>query len=174
MLFDGPMPLVRVLVISLLAYAWLIFILRVSGKRSLAKLNAFDFIVTVALGSTLAAALLNRQVSFSEGALAFVMLTGLQYAVTAASVRWDSIRRLVRSKPRLLLDDGRFLDQAMRDERLTRSEVEQAIRNQGIGRIEDVAAVVLETDGSMSVIKRRDDGAELTALHSLRRGERRS
>lgn len=172
MLFDGLMPLARVLIISVLAYAWLIFILRVSGKRSLAKLNAFDFIVTIALGSTMAAALLNRQVSFSEGALAFVMLTGLQYAVTAASVRWDRIRRLVRSDPRLLFEDGRYLDKALRDERLTRSEVEQAIRNQGIGRIEDVAAVVLETDGSMSVIQKREDGSELTALTAVRRSRR--
>ncbi len=169
MLFDSFMALARVLVISVLAYASLILVLRLAGKRSLSKLNAFDFIVTVALGSTLAATLLNKQVAFAEGALAFVMLAALQYAVTAASVRWDWVKGLVRSEPRLLFEDGRYLKAAMRDERVTPNEVEQAIRGRGIGRIEDVAAVVLETDGSMSVIERRDDAARLTVIPPPRR-----
>ena len=59
---------------------------------------------------------------------------------------------LVRSAPRILLRDGAFLDEALDIERVTRGEVEAAIRKEGHGIIEEVSAVVLETDGTLSVI----------------------
>lgn len=159
----------RVVIVSACAYAALVLVLRIAGKRSLAKLNAFDLVVTVALGSTLATVLLSKDVALAEGALAFAMLAALQYAVARGSVRWGWFKRLVRSEPTLLVEDGRFLDAALRSERVTRDEVEQAIRNQGIGRLEQVAAVVLETDGSFSVIARGEqEEGELTALRSVR------
>jgi uncharacterized membrane protein YcaP (DUF421 family) len=168
MLFDTFDGLLRVVVISLAAYAGLIAILRLSGKRMLSKLNAFDWTVSVAMGSTLATVLLSKQVALAEGLLAFVMLALLQWTVSRSSVASNWVARAVRSKPRLLLRDGEFCESAMQQERVLHLEVEQAIRSHGIGRIEDVAAVVLETDGNLSVIKRESDG-NLTALTSVER-----
>ena len=158
MLFDSLESLGRVALVAACAYAGLVLVLRVSGKRSLAKLNAFDFVVTVAFGSTLATVLLSRDVPLAEGLLAFVMLAGLQYVVSRASLRWPGFRKLVRSNPRLLVRDGRYLDEAMADERVTRDEIDEAIRKGGLGRVEQVAAVVMETDGSFSVIRAGDEG----------------
>lgn len=67
MFFDGWTGLLRVLVVGTLAYAALVLLLRVSGKRTLSKMNAFDLVVTVALGSTLATVLLSRDVALAEG-----------------------------------------------------------------------------------------------------------
>ena len=169
MLFDNWFAILRVILISAAAYAALILVLRLAGKRSLAKLNAFDLVVTVALGSTLATVLLTKDVALADGVLAFAMLAGLQWAVARASVRWPRFRRLVRAEPRLLVENGRFRDAAIAAERMTRGELEQAIRNRGIGRIEEVRAVVLETDGSLSVIRGEGDADELSALRSVRR-----
>lgn len=168
MFFDSAQGLLRVLLISVLAYAMLVLVLRLSGKRSLAKLNAFDLVVTVALGSTLATVLLSKDIAFAEGALAFVMLAGLQWLVSRASVQWRWFRRLVRAEPRLLLENGELRRDAMAQERLTEDEIDEAIRKSGIGRIENVAAVVLETDGSLSVIASDDKGAP-TVLRSVAR-----
>ena len=66
MFFDNVSGLVRVLVVAPLAYVWLVAVLRCSGKRTLAELNAFDFIVTVALGSTLATVALSTTVPIAE------------------------------------------------------------------------------------------------------------
>ncbi len=66
MFYDTIAGLTRILVVTPLAYIWLIAVLRVTGKRTLAQLNAFDFVVTVALGSTLATVVLNRSVAWSE------------------------------------------------------------------------------------------------------------
>lgn len=141
---------------SLLAYSALVIVLRVAGKRSLAKLNAFDLVVTVALGSTLATILLSKDVAFLEGLCAFTMLAILQWIVSRLSISSAMFRTLVRSEPRLLFEDGNYRSDAMRKERVTLDEVNAAVRGSGFGRLEDVGAVVLETDGSMSVIGRGD------------------
>ena len=154
MWFDSWSDMWQVLIIAISSYAALILILRSAGKRSLAKLNIFDFVVTVALGSTLATIVLSTDVSFSEGALAFVTLCGLQWIVAWVSLRAGWFKRMIRSEPRLLFSDGRFLDRAMRDERILRQEVRAEIRNHGFGDCEDIAAVILETDGTFSVIPR--------------------
>ena len=60
----------RTVISGVVTYGALIMFLRVSGKRTLAKLNAFDLVVTVALGSTLSTVLLSKEVPLSEGLLA--------------------------------------------------------------------------------------------------------
>lgn len=70
MFFDGWSGLLRVAVVGALAHAAPVALLRVSGKRALSKLNAFDVVVAAALGSTLATALLSRAVALAEGLLA--------------------------------------------------------------------------------------------------------
>lgn len=152
MFFDGWTGLLRVAVIAPLAYFALIAVLRVSGKRTLSKLNAFDFVVTVALGSTLATVLLSKSVALAEGVLALVLLVVLQYVIAWLSVRSERFQTLVKAEPALVCHRGRLLENAMRRERLTREEVLAAIRASGIESLDKVGAVVLETDGTISVL----------------------
>ena len=116
MIFDGWNSIFRTLLIRILAYAALVALLRVAGKRTLSKMNAFDLVVTVALGSTLATILLSKDVSLAAGATALVCLVGLQYAVAWLSVRSRFVRRLVRSEPRLLVRGGELLKAALAEE----------------------------------------------------------
>lgn len=152
MFWNGWDDLLRVAVVGTTGYLALIALLRVSGKRTLAKLNAFDFVVTVALGSTLATVLLTSTVSLAEGMLALALLTGLQYVVAWTSVRLGPVRRFVRSEPTLVLHRGRLLPDAMRRERITEAEIRQVLRQQGATSVADVSALVLETDGSFSLV----------------------
>ena len=69
-LFDSWGALGRIILVGALAYFALVLILRASGKRTLSKLNAFDLVVTVALGSTLATVLLSKDVALAEGVVA--------------------------------------------------------------------------------------------------------
>jgi len=153
MLFDSWSGLARVLIVGTAAYAMLIVFLRISGKRTLSKMNAFDLVVTVALGSTLATVLLSRSVPLAEGVLALALLICLQFVLTWASVRSRRVRDLIKSEPALLVRDGVYLEKAMRKERMTREEVDAALRESGVAALSGAAAVVLETDGSLSVIE---------------------
>lgn len=152
----------------MLAYIALVSFLRISGKRTLSKMNAFDFVVTVALGSTLATVLLNKEITLAEGLLAFALLIGLQFVVTWLSVRSDWTQSLVKNEPTLLLYRGHFLAAAMRQERVTREEVEAAVRSAGLAGPSDVEAVVLETDGTFSVVSSGASGTE-DLLSSVKR-----
>jgi uncharacterized membrane protein YcaP (DUF421 family) len=98
----------RIVVVGIVGYCALVILLLASGKRTFSKLNAFDFVITVALGSTLATVLLSRQVSRAEGILAFAVLIGLQFVVTWTSVRSGRFRYLVRGEPRLVVRSGEF------------------------------------------------------------------
>lgn len=144
----------RVVIVGTAAYAALIFMLRISGKRTLGKMNAFDLIVTVALGSTLATVLLDTGVPLAEGIAALMLLICLQYLITWLSVRSSRVEQFVKSEPTLLVHDGSYLIDALRRQRVTRDEIGAALRATGRTGIAEVRSVVLETDGSMTVIPR--------------------
>lgn len=165
MFFNSWYALLRVLLVGTAAYVALVVMLRVSGKRTLAKMNAFDLVVTVALGSTLATVLLSRDVALAEGLLAFATLIGLQFAVAWLSVRSRWVQELVKSEPALLFFEGRYLDGALHRERVAREEVRAAVRAAGVASLDDVAAVVLETDGTFSVV--RGGGSGRSSLEDL-------
>lgn len=147
--------LVRTLIVGTLAYGALVVSLRASGKRTLAKLNAFDLVVTVAFGSMLATILLSQDVSLARGVTGLVLLILLQYAVAYASLRSPRFARLVRSEPTILARHGQTLPDAMRRERVTETELESVLRTHGFAGWAEVGAVILESDGSFSVLPSR-------------------
>jgi len=167
MFFDDWFGLIRILIVGVLAYSALIIFLRVSGKRTLSKWNAFDFVVTIALGSTLASVIISKDVVLIEGVIAFALLIGLQFVITRLSVRFDSIKNVVKAEPTLLFDKGEFLPEAMRRQRVAESEIRAAIRSNGLAAIEEAEAVVLETDGTFSVVKKSANDSR-TALKDVK------
>ena len=173
MWFDSWSDLGRILAVGASAYASVVVVLRLAGKRTLAKLNAFDLVVTVALGSVLATILLSSDVSWTEGALALRLLAGAQSAVAWLTVRRPRLRAVVTARTRLLLRDGVPLREALRTERVSLDEVRQAVRGTGSGDLSSVAAVVLESDGSLSVVSRArlGDGSALEGVEFPREPE---
>lgn len=165
MFFDGWPSILRTVLVGTLAYVAMIALLRASGKRTLSKMNAFDLIVTVSLGSTLASILLSKNDSLLDGIAAFSTLIGMQYVVAWVSVRSASVQSMVKAEPRLLAFEGKFLSSAMRDERCTEGELLAALRQHGHGGLDNVTAIVLETNGELSVVA--GAGAKSAALIKL-------
>ena len=153
MFIENLQALVRIAVMAVCVYPAVILILRITGKRSLSKLNAFDFVVTVALGSVLATVIVSGDVTLAGGILAFAMLAGLQWLIARLMLVSPPLHALVRSRPRLLVRDGVCLERAMKAERVTFSDIAAAARQAGLGDLAEAGAVVLETDGSLSVLK---------------------
>lgn len=150
--FDSWQNVLRILVNTVLAYAAIVILLRSSGKRTLSKMNAFDFIVTVALGSSLATVALSKSIPLLEGILAFVIFVSLQYSLTWLSVRFKSVKQVITSDPTLLLFKGKMLHDVMKRERITEEEINVVAREQGETDLKEIYAIVLETTGTMSVI----------------------
>ena len=157
--FDGISGIARVVVCAVAGYAALVALLRISGKRTLSDMNAFDFVVTVALGSILATTILNSTVALAEGIAALVTLVALQALVAFFAARSQAVRKAVKSEPTLLVRHGTLLADAVRAARLSEAEILAAVRASGEADLAGVAAVVLETNGDLSVIPQRADRA---------------
>lgn len=153
-LYGGWEPLARTAVIALLAYPIMLLMVRLSGHRTLSQLNAFDLIVTVALGSTLASVITSSDTSLAQGALAFGLLIAMQFALSWSASRWRKVEGVVNGEPVLLVRAGRLLPEAMRRARISEDEVKAVARSEGLAGLGDAEAVVLETNGKISVVRR--------------------
>lgn len=158
--FAGWEGIVRTVIVGVPAYAALVFILRLSGKRSLAQMNAFDLIVTVSLGSILATILLSKSVALAEGITALALLLFLQFVISWLSVRFTPFRQLVRSEPSLLYHNDAFLDEAIKRQRVSRDEVLQIVRSKGMASLSKVGSVIMETNGKFSVLPKSPEQPE--------------
>lgn len=159
-IFGQSTDYIRMLIIGPLSYIFLILFIRVAGKRTLSKMNAFDLIITVSLGSTFATVILNNSITLFQGMTALLLLILLQYLVTFTSVRSKTVSRLIKSEPALLYYEGKFLEKNMKKERVVKDEMDQFLRIEGYSSYEKISAVILETDGSLSVLS--SDGKLIT------------
>lgn len=163
--FQNWDQIIRTIVATVTTYLVLIVLLRVAGPRTLAKWYAFDLIVTVALGSTFATGVLAKDVTVAQAAVGFVVLVGLQFGIARTVVRWSWFRTLVNPHPTMVLWNGKLLEDPMKRARVAEADIRAALRQSGIPRLEDVGAVVLEADGTFSVIK--DLGDKPTTLEDV-------
>lgn len=153
-LWDGWEPVLRVLVVGIFSYLGLIILLRISGKRTLTRMTVFDFVIAITIGSAFGRTLTARSVSLSEAITAFILLISLQLLFAFFEVRSKNFKKLTTHPPSLLYYNGEFITKNMRRAMIRKDELLSASRKQGIADMEDIEAIVFETDGSFSVIKK--------------------
>ena len=172
-MFSDLNPFIEIPIAGIIIYIANIIFLRLSGKRTLAKWNSFDFVVTISLGSILASGLLSTKDEFGKSILAFALLVLFQFIITWISVRSSVIQKLIKSEPSLLLYRGEMQHDIMKKERVAEGEVLAALRSSGVSAIEDADAVILETNGSFSILQNIDESSA-SALKDIRQLDRTS
>ena len=155
-LFGGWSGILDTLIVGTLSYFGTIVLLRLSGKRTLSKWNSFDFVVTIAFGSILASALLSDTTRFVQAMVGIGILVLLQFVITWLAVRSGAIQTLIKSEPSLLLFKGQMINKTLEKQRVAEGEVLAAIRLSGHSSVDSIDAVILETDGSFSVVEEVD------------------
>lgn len=146
--------------LGVLAYTGFIIFLRISGPRTLAKMNVFDFVFVVALGSILSHVVMDPRTPLVKGLAAVAALILLQFVISWITRVSPPLERIINGEPILLFFKGKFLERPMRRERVTEEEIRAAIRHKGLAPVEAVHAVVLETDGTFSVVWHLADKSE--------------
>lgn len=154
--FDSWESLLRTFILTTLAYISMVVFLRSSGKRTLTKMNAFDLIITIALGSALAAVALNKNIPLADGMLAFLVLIGIQFCLTWLSVRSEKVKNFIRSSPTLLFYNDKFLEAEMQRQRMTHEEVFMTARKQNITDLNEISLIILEPTGDITIIIKND------------------
>lgn len=160
--WNGTEPLLRILVVGTVCYVALVVTLKISGKRTLASLTAFDFVITVTLGAVFGRVLTAKNVSISEAVTAFVLLAFLQFLFSWMQIRSGIFRRLFTSRPILLYYRGEFMEKAMTSTRVEKSELIEAARKKGYGDLDEVEIIIFENDASFSVIGKLTDSKNAT------------
>lgn len=145
-----------ILLSGLIIYILVIIYIRILGKRSTSELNNFDWIVTVSIGSIVSSTIILEDISIVDGGVAVFLLLVLQYLVTKMMLNSDKLRKIVKSTPTLLFINGEFMDASLKRERVLKHEIYAAIRQHGFKGVDQIYAVVLETNSKLSVIPKND------------------
>lgn len=170
--YGGIEPIIRIVVIGTLAYFSLLILLRISGQRTLARMHAFDFVITIAIGSTLGRLITAKGVSFAESITAFLVLICLQYLISWLMIHSSTFANWITAKPSLLYFRGQFLHKAMGKHRISQNDLLALIRQNRIASLQDVEAIVMESAGTFAVIKKETtegskDHSALSNLHGF-------
>jgi uncharacterized membrane protein YcaP (DUF421 family) len=137
---------------TLIVYAALLAGLRLAGKRELGQMTPFDLVVILLIANAVQNAMVGPDTSVTGGLIAAAVLVTANYGVAVARERLPWLKRAVEGTPTLLINDGRFVEEHLRQEGLSEDDVLMAIREHGVADVKDVRIAVLETDGSISIV----------------------
>ncbi len=136
-------------------YLILFVLFRVFGKRTLAQVTPFDFVVLLIVGEATQQALLGDNFSITQAAVVIATLLLLERLWDLLAWRFPRFRRVAESRPLVLMVDGVLDRQAMRRVQVTEDDILQAARaGPGVERMDQIKHVVLESTGGLSIIPR--------------------
>jgi len=133
-------------------YAFMLFLMRIVGRRELSQLAPFDLILLIVLGDSIQQGLTQDDYSVTGAVIAISTIALLQVLTSFVAYRFRFLRRVLEGEPIVIVQDGRLIEASLRRERLTCEEVEEQARQQQIGSLSDVKWAVLEPSGSLSFI----------------------
>lgn len=148
-------------------YLAALVIVRVMGKRALGELSLFDFVIMVGIGDVIVVVGLEQQVPLGRGLLILVLLGLLEYIFSLLTFKSRTFSRLVEGTPTLLIKDGTIIEENLAKEHISRSDLRQELRRQGVSDVAQVSRAILEACGKFSVIL-KDDEADNLNLNILR------
>jgi uncharacterized membrane protein YcaP (DUF421 family) len=147
-------PALQIVARTLLVYGGVLIGLRLMGKRELGQMTVFDLVVILLIANAVQNAMVGPDVSVQGGLLAAAVLLVINRVVATLRIHGGVWGRLLEGTPTVLVQDGQFLEPALRKEGLERRQVLMAMREHGIESIEQVKLAVLEMDGSISIVPR--------------------
>jgi len=142
-------------------YLVVVVLTRIAGLRSFSKISAFDFAMTVAIGSVIATTIVSPDPPLARAAIGLVALYGMQMTVGWLRVRSATVSRTVDNEPLLLMDGQRVLHENLKKAKLTESDVRSKLREANVLSPAQVRAVVMESTGDISVLHGEVGGPEL-------------
>lgn len=142
---------------AVVLYFALLLILRSSGKRSLAQITVFDFVLILILGDATQQALLGNDYSLTTGLLAIICLVGLDMTLSLLKARFPRFDRVMDGRPMVLVEHGKPLQDRMLNSRVDEEDVLAAAREKhGLERMDQIKYAVLERSGGISIIPVKD------------------
>jgi uncharacterized membrane protein YcaP (DUF421 family) len=133
-------------------YAFVVFLMRVMGRRELSSLTAVDLVLLIVLGDAIQQGLTQDDYSVTGAVIAISTIAALQVGTSYLSYKSRRARRVLEGEPIVIVQDGKLIERNLRRDRLTLDDVAEEMRAQQIASVEDVEWGILESNGTMSFI----------------------
>ena len=137
---------------AIFLYAFVILLMRVTGRRELSTLSAIDLVLLIILGDAIQQGLTQDDYSVTGAVIVVSTIAALQVGTSYLSFRSRRARRVLEGEPIVIVQDGKLIERNLRRERLTEDEIAEKMRTQQIASVEDVEWGILESSGNMSFI----------------------
>ena len=135
-------------------YVFVIFLMRVMGRRELSTLSPVDLVLLIVLGDAIQQGLTQDDYSVTGAVIAISTIAALQVGSSYVSYRSRRVRRILEGEPIVIVQDGKLIERNMKRERLTEGDIAEEMRSQQIASVGDVAWGILESNGTMSFISK--------------------
>jgi uncharacterized membrane protein YcaP (DUF421 family) len=139
---------------ALFLYVFVVFLMRVIGRRELSSLTAVDLVLLIVLGDAIQQGLTQDDYSVTGAVIAVSTIGAIQVASSYVSFRSKRARRVIEGEPIVVIQDGKLIEHNLRRERLTEDDVAEEMRMQQIGSFDEVEWAILETNGVISFVKK--------------------
>jgi len=154
-LFDLSMPWWEFVLRAVIVYVVLLVMVRLSGKRTVGQFTPFDLILVVLLGNAVQNSLIGEDMSLIGGLILAATLISLNWLTGWVTSRSQRLDRAIEGNPVLLARDGHIFEQVLLREQVSEADLKQALRQADCGDIGEIGLAVLETNGHISVVKRK-------------------
>jgi uncharacterized membrane protein YcaP (DUF421 family) len=135
-------------------YVFVVFVMRMIGRRELSTLTPFDLVLLIVLGDAIQQGLTQDDYSVTGAVVAVSTLAILQVTTSYISYRVKPFRKILKGEPIILIEDGKLLNQNLRRERLTADDLAEEMRTQEIAAFDQVQWAILESNGTISFIQK--------------------
>jgi uncharacterized membrane protein YcaP (DUF421 family) len=154
-MWNLSVPIWELIVRSILVYSFLLVLIRLTGKRQVGQLAPFDLILLLVLSNAVQNSMNGGDNSLIGGLVSAATLVILNGAIGFATYRSKRLEAIIEGRPQLLVHNGKLYDKVLRDAKLTRHELNAALRQAGCESVDEVHTAVLENNGSISVVQRK-------------------
>ncbi len=139
---------------AIVLYAFVVFVMRVIGRRELSSMTPFDLVLLIVLGDAIQQGLTQDDYSVTGAILAVATVATLQVFTSYVSYRSKKARTVLEGEPIVLIDHGQIVERNLKRERMTEDEVAEEMRQQQIASLDDVDWAIIEANGAISFIKK--------------------
>jgi uncharacterized membrane protein YcaP (DUF421 family) len=153
----------ELIVRAAVVYVFLLFLLRLTGKRQVGQLAPFDLVLLLVLSNAVQNSMNAGDNSLVGGLISAATLVLLNYGVAIATWRSKKLEHLVEGQPQILIHNGKLFEEVVAKARLTHHEIQAALRRGGCTCVEEVHAAILENNGAISIVARKNNSASTQA-----------
>jgi len=151
-MFNLAIPWWEFVVRGFLVYAFLLILLRITGKRQVGQLAPFDLVLLLVLSNAVQNSMTAGDNSLIGGLISATTLVVVNYTIGIATFRSKKLEAIIEGRPEVLIHNGTLFTDVMSHAHLTHHELNAALRQAGCACVEEVRSAILENSGAISVV----------------------